>query len=56
MKKYTVTVNACDFGQIAAETAKDARDKAAQMAGYKCESDMEEQLGQASEIVVEELE
>ncbi len=52
--KFQVTANACDFGLIEAADAQEARDLAAQMAGYKSESDMETQLGQASEIIATE--
>lgn len=50
MTKFHVTANAADFGIIEAATEQDARDKAAQMAGYKSEADMERQLECPSEI------
>lgn len=53
---YKVYVNSCDFGIYeAALTAQEARDMAAQDAGYLDEADMERQLGQTSEIAVVEL-
>ena len=48
---YHVHVNACDFGFITATDAQNARDQAAQMAGYKSEADMEIRLGQPSEFI-----
>ena len=53
MSKFNVYANACEFGIIEAESAKEACDKAAQMAGYESVADMEKQIGQ-SEIVAEE--
>lgn len=55
MTTFNVTANACEFGLVEAATAQEARDIAAQMAGYKNEADMESQLGQPSEIVAEEI-
>ena len=55
MKTWQVTANACDFGLIEAETAQQARDIAAQDAGYKSEDDMVAQLGAPSEIVATEV-
>lgn len=52
--KYQVSANDCDFGVIEADTEQEARDKAAQMAGYKSEADMVEMLNQPSEIVANE--
>lgn len=52
--KYQVSANNCDFGVIEASTEQEARDKAAQMAGYASEADMAERLGQQSEIVANE--
>ena len=54
MSKFNVYANACEFGIIEAESAKEACDKAAQMAGYESVADMEKQIGQPSEIVAEE--
>ena len=54
MTKFNVAANACEFGMIEAATAQEARDLAAQMAGYESEADMVERLGQPSEIVAEE--
>lgn len=51
--KFTVYANASEFGVIEAANEQEARDKAAQMAGYKSEADMVEQIGQTSEIVAE---
>ena len=56
MTTYNVYANACEFGLIEAANAQEARDKAAQMAGYESEADMVERLGQPSEIVAEEAE
>ena len=55
MKKYQVEANACDFGIIEASDEQDAKDQAAQMAGYKSEADMVAQLEQPSEIVATEI-
>jgi hypothetical protein len=55
MTTFNVTANACEFGLIEAATAQEARDLAAQMAGYKSEADMQAQLEQPSEIVAEEV-
>ena len=55
MTTFNVTANACEFGLIEAATAQEARDLAAQMAGYKSEADMEAQLEQPSELVAEEV-
>jgi hypothetical protein len=55
MKAFNVVANACDFGIIEAETAQEARDIAAQDAGYKSEADMVARLGEPSEIVVTEV-
>ncbi len=55
MNKYNVYANSAEFGIIEANSAKGARNIAAQMAGYESESDMEKQLEQESEIVVEEV-
>jgi hypothetical protein len=51
MTTFYVTANACEFGLIKAATAQEARDLAAQMAGYESEADMEARLEQPSEIV-----
>ena len=56
MTTYNVYANACEFGLIEADTDQEARDKAAQMAGYESEAQMVETLGQPSEIVAEEVE
>lgn len=56
MTTYNVYANACEFGLIEAATEQEARDKAAQIAGYESEADMEQQLGQPSEIVAEAAE
>jgi hypothetical protein len=53
--EFRVYANACDFGIIEAETAQEARDKAARIAGYESEADMERQLEQPSEIIADEL-
>ena len=55
MNRYQVTTNACDFGVIEAASEQEARDKAAQMAGYQSEAQMAETLEQPSEIVAIEL-
>ena len=55
MTTFNVTVNSCEFGLIEAATAQEARDLAAQTAGYKSEADMQAQLEQPSEIVAEEV-
>lgn len=55
MKTFNTYANACEFGLIEAETAQEARNTAARMAGYESEADMEAQLGQPSEIVAEEV-
>ena len=47
---------AAEFGIIEANSAQEARDIAAQMAGYESEADMEKQLEQDSEIVALEAE
>jgi hypothetical protein len=54
MTTYAVHANLCDFGMIVANSEQEARDLAAQMAGYENEADMVEQIGQPSEIVAEE--
>jgi hypothetical protein len=54
--KYNVYANAIEFGIIEAGSEQEARDKAAQMAGYESEADLEERLDQSSEIVAEEVE
>ena len=51
MTTFNVTAGACEFGLIEAATDQEARDLAAQMAGYQSEADMEAQLEQHSEIV-----
>ena len=56
MTKYNVYANAAEFGIIEANSDQEARDIAAQMAGYESEADMEKQLEQDSEIVAEEVE
>ena len=53
---FNVYANAAEFGIIEANSEQEARDKAAQMAGYKSEADMVTQLEQPSEIVAEEVE
>lgn len=55
MKTFNVHANACEFGLIEAETAQEARDMAAQMAGYDSEADMATRLGQPSEITADEV-
>lgn len=55
MATFNTYANACEFGLIEAETAQEARDIAARMAGYESEADMEKQLGHASEIVADEI-
>jgi hypothetical protein len=55
MATFNVYANAAEFGLIEAADAQDARDKAAQIAGYKSEADMEAQLGTASEIVADQV-
>jgi hypothetical protein len=52
MNNYRVYANACDFGIIEAATDQDARDMAAQMAGYRSEADMVARLESPSEMVV----
>ena len=52
---FRVYANDCDFGIITALDAQDARDKAAQMAGYKDESDLVYQLESPSEIIAEAM-
>ena len=49
--KFHVYANAADFGIIEADDEQQARDFAAQMAGYRSEADMAERLEQPSEIV-----
>ena len=53
--RYNVYANACEFGIIEAASAQEARDIAAQMAGYKNEADLEERLESPSEIIAEEV-
>ena len=53
MTSYNVFANDCDFGVIDANSTQEARNIAAQMAGYKSEQDMESQLDCVSEFVVE---
>ena len=48
--KFHVYANAADFGAIEAKSEHEARDIAARMAGYESEADMEDQIGQPSEI------
>lgn len=55
MKTFNVTANACEFGLIEATTAQQARDIAAQMAGYESEADMVARLEQPSEIIAIEV-
>lgn len=55
MNRYQVTANACDFGVIEAADEQEARDKAAQMAGYQSEAQMAETLEQPSEIVATKI-
>lgn len=55
MTTYNVYANACEFGLIEAATAQEARDKAAQMAGYESEAQMVETLDQPSEIIADEM-
>ena len=52
MNQFHVYVNAADFGIIEAESAQQAKDFAAQIAGYKSEFDMVTQLDSASEFQV----
>lgn len=52
--KFHVYANAADFGVIEAGSAHEARDIAARMAGYESEADMEDQIGQPSEITAVE--
>lgn len=54
MTTYRVYANACDFGSFTAASEQEARDLAAKMAGYLSEADMIEQLGQPSEMKVQE--
>ena len=51
--KFNVYANACEFGIIEAGSEQEARDIAAQMAGYESESDMVKQLAQPSELIAE---
>ena len=55
MTAYNVYANACEFGLIEADTEQEARDVAAQMAGYESEAQMVETLEQPSEIMAEEV-
>jgi hypothetical protein len=55
MTTFNVYANLAEFGLIEAADAQEARDKAAQIAGYKSESDMEAQRGATSEIVAEQV-
>lgn len=55
MNTYNVYANSCEFGIIEALSIQEAKDKAAIMAGYKSEADMEIQLDQPSEIIAEIL-
>lgn len=52
--KFHVYANAADFGAIEAKSEHEARDIAARMAGYESEADMEDQIGQPSEITAVE--
>lgn len=55
-KYFHVYANSCDFGVIVANSAQDACNNAAQMAGYDSEDDMLERLDtETSEIIAEEL-
>jgi hypothetical protein len=54
-KQYEVTANSIVCGVFIAETAQEARDQAAQDAGYKSEADMVAQLEQPSELVAVEV-
>lgn len=51
MTTFRVWANACDFGLIEAQSEQEARDKAAQMAGYQSEAEMQARLDQPSEVV-----
>ncbi len=51
MTKYTVAANDIEFGTYEADSEQAARDLCAQDAGYKSEADMEDKLGQSSELV-----
>lgn len=53
MTKYIVAANDLEFGTYEADSEQEARDLCAQDAGYKSEADMEDQLGQPSELVAE---
>ena len=55
MATFNVNANASEFGLIEADTAQEARDIAAQMAGYESEEEMVNRLGQPSEIIAEEV-
>lgn len=48
---FHVFANDCDFGFINATDEQEAKDKAAQMAGYKSEADLVEKLNAPSELV-----
>lgn len=50
MKKYQVTANDAILGEYVAENEKEARDLAAEDAGYDSEEDMEYRLGQESQM------
>lgn len=52
-KDYVVGANGHTFGTYRAYSAQEARDLCAQDAGYESEADMEEKLGQSSELVAE---
>lgn len=54
-KYYRVYANSCDFGVVVTNNDQDARDIAAEMAGYASENDMEACLDSTSEIVALEL-
>ena len=56
MTKYNVYANAAEFGIIEASSEQEARDKAAQVAGYESEADMVRRLEQESELVAVEVE
>ena len=55
MKKFIVWCNSCEFGEIEAADAQEARDKAAQMAGYLDENDLIGRMGY-SDIMTREAE
>lgn len=55
MNTYHVHANHCDCGVIDADSEQEARDIAAQMAGYASEQDMVSRLDAKSEIIADSV-